>query len=120
MSQSVAPVNSKLVNSLVQIIVTLTHDERRLLAQRLDQLANLDAADQDKYQTLQSDIVIGLEQLKNGEFTEYDEASSPRLIEAIKLRGQTILRQRKLLKELFIHHVMQVSIVMAGIFNLQN
>ena len=56
MSQSVAPVNSKLVNSLVQIIVTLTHDERRLLAQRLDQLANLDAADQAKYQTLQSDI----------------------------------------------------------------
>jgi prevent-host-death family protein len=44
-----------------------------------------------KLEALQRDIAIGAEQLKNGQYTEYDDESLPGLLETIKARGQ---RQR--------------------------
>jgi prevent-host-death family protein len=46
-----------------------------------------------KLEALQRDIVIAAEQLKNGEYTEYDDESLPRLLENIKARGRRKLDQ---------------------------
>ncbi|MFB2768064.1 type II toxin-antitoxin system Phd/YefM family antitoxin [Pelatocladus sp. BLCC-F211] len=48
-----------------------------------------------KLEALQRDIAIGAEQLKNGEYTEYDDESLPSLLENIKVRGQRKLRQER-------------------------
>jgi len=39
-------------------------------------------------QALQRDIAIGAEQLRNGDYTEYDDASLPSLLNIIKARGK--------------------------------
>ncbi|MEA5594493.1 type II toxin-antitoxin system Phd/YefM family antitoxin [Rivularia sp. UHCC 0363] len=46
-----------------------------------------------KFEALKRDIAIGAEQLKNGEYTEYDEESLPSLLENIKARGKRKLEQ---------------------------
>lgn len=40
-----------------------------------------------KLEALQRDIAIAVEQLKNGEYTEYDDESLPSLLKHIKVRG---------------------------------
>lgn len=39
-------------------------------------------------QALQRDIAIGAEQLRNGDYTEYDDVSLPSLLDTIKTRGK--------------------------------
>ncbi|MBW4646508.1 MAG: type II toxin-antitoxin system Phd/YefM family antitoxin [Goleter apudmare HA4340-LM2] len=46
-----------------------------------------------KLETLQRDIAIAAEQIKNGEYTEYDDQSLPSLLENIKARGQRQLKR---------------------------
>jgi prevent-host-death family protein len=46
-----------------------------------------------KLEALQRDIAIAAEQLKNGEYTEYNDKSLPSLLENIKARGQRKLYQ---------------------------
>jgi len=46
-----------------------------------------------KYEALKRDIAIGAEQLKNGEYREYDDESLPRLLENIKEQGKRKLGQ---------------------------
>lgn len=46
-----------------------------------------------KLEALQRDIAIAAEQIKNGEYTEYDDESLPRLLENIKARGQRQLKR---------------------------
>jgi PHD/YefM family antitoxin component YafN of YafNO toxin-antitoxin module len=48
-----------------------------------------------KLATLQQEINVGISQLKNGEYTEYDADTLPNLLENIKTRGQKRLLQRK-------------------------
>ena len=48
-----------------------------------------------KLATLQQDINVGISQLKNGEYTEYDVDTLPNLLENIKTRGQKRLLQSK-------------------------
>ncbi len=48
-----------------------------------------------KLEALQHDIAIGAEQLKNGQYTEYDDESLLGLLETIKTRGQRQLLQEK-------------------------
>ncbi|BAZ69610.1 MAG: type II toxin-antitoxin system Phd/YefM family antitoxin [Pelatocladus maniniholoensis HA4357-MV3] len=48
-----------------------------------------------KLEALQRDIAIGAEQLKNGQYTEYDDESLPSLLETIKARGQRQLLQEQ-------------------------
>jgi hypothetical protein len=45
-----------------------------------------------KLETLQRDIGIAAEQLKNGEYTQYDDESLPNLLENIKAQGQSKLK----------------------------
>ncbi|MCP6762224.1 MAG: type II toxin-antitoxin system Phd/YefM family antitoxin [Fischerella sp. CENA71] len=46
-----------------------------------------------KLEALQRDVAIGAEQLKNGQYTEYDDESLPNLLNNIKARGKRRLDQ---------------------------
>ncbi len=48
-----------------------------------------------KSEALQRDIDLGIEQLQNGQFREYDDKSLPRLQQTIKERGQAKLSQEQ-------------------------
>lgn len=41
-----------------------------------------------KLEALRRDVTLGAEQLKNGEYSEYNDESLPNLLEKIKARGQ--------------------------------
>jgi sugar diacid utilization regulator len=94
MSQS-ATINTKLIDSLTQIILSLTEEERSLLGVRV-QHPNLSEAEiQAKYAALKQDIAIGVAQMQRGEFTEYDDESLPGLLDKIRSRGQQRLNQER-------------------------
>lgn len=42
-----------------------------------------------KIETLRREVAVGIEQLNNGDFTEYDEESLPELFEDVKSRGRS-------------------------------
>ncbi|NJM73948.1 MAG: type II toxin-antitoxin system Phd/YefM family antitoxin [Scytonema sp. RU_4_4] len=46
-----------------------------------------------KLEALQRDIALGVEQLQNGQYSEYDDESLPSLLQTIKERGQRKLKQ---------------------------
>jgi prevent-host-death family protein len=46
-----------------------------------------------KLEGLQRDIALGVEQLQNGQFREYDDESLPSLLQTIKERGQRKLNR---------------------------
>lgn len=95
MSQTTASINGKLIDSLAQIILSLTDEERRILAQKV-QYPSLSGEElQNKREALQGEIAIGMEQLKNGEYAEYDDSTLPNLLETIKMRGKQRLEQEK-------------------------
>jgi hypothetical protein len=94
MSQSTS-INAKLIDSLAQIILSLTDEERQLLAQKV-QYSSLSAGEvQREREVLQGAITLGAEQLKNGDYTEYDDSSLPNLLETIKIRGKQRLQQEQ-------------------------
>ncbi|MFB2974157.1 hypothetical protein ACE1CD_34770 [Aerosakkonema sp. BLCC-F183] len=95
MSQTTASINTKLIDSLAQIILSLTEEERRILAQKVQYPSLSDEELQNKWEALQRDIAIGMEQLKNGEYAEYDDSTLPNLLETIKIRGKQRLEQEK-------------------------
>jgi prevent-host-death family protein len=41
-----------------------------------------------KLETLRRDVAVGVEQMRDGAYTEYDDESLPSLLETIKTRGQ--------------------------------
>ncbi len=91
-SQNTASINTRLIDSLAQIVLALTDDERQLLAQKI-QASSLPWEElQRKQAALKEDIVIGVEQLKNGEYVDYDDTSMPALLETIKMRGKQRLQ----------------------------
>jgi hypothetical protein len=93
MSQPAASINVKLIDSLAQIILSLTDEERQLLAQKIQHPLLADEELQRKWEALQNDIALGAEQLKNGDYTEYNDSSLPNLFENIKRRGKQRLGQ---------------------------
>jgi hypothetical protein len=94
MSQPTASINDKLIDSLAQIILSLTDEERQLLGQKIQYSAALPKGEIQRQQAaLQRDIMLGIEQLKNGNYTEYDDSSLPSLLENIKIRGKQQLKQ---------------------------
>jgi hypothetical protein len=44
-------------------------------------------------EVLQRDLALGAEQLKRGDYTEYDDGSLPNLLATIKIRGKQRLQQ---------------------------
>ncbi|WP_009631782.1 hypothetical protein [Synechocystis sp. PCC 7509] len=92
MGQTTAPINTRLIDSLAQIILSLTDDERQVLVQKIQSPLLSCEEIQRKREALQKDIVIGVEQLKNGEYVEYNDSSLPSLLETIKMRGKQRLQ----------------------------
>jgi prevent-host-death family protein len=64
-----------------------------------DMINRLESAESElkalKLETLRREIAIGIEQLENGEYTEYDEESLPAFFEDIKARGRKRLENNK-------------------------
>lgn len=48
-----------------------------------------------KLEALQRDIALGVEQLENGQYREYDDESLPSLLQTIKERGRRKLNQEQ-------------------------
>jgi hypothetical protein len=93
MSQAAASINTKLIDSLAQIILSLTNEERQLLVQKIQHPSLSDEEIQRQREALQHDINLGIEQLQKGDYSEYDDSSLPRLGETIKMRGKQRLQQ---------------------------
>ena len=79
------PVNSALIDTLTQIILSLNEQERQLLLHQL-QDPNLN-----DLQSLQQKLEIGAQQLQNGEYTDYTDETLPELLGKIRSRGQNRL-----------------------------
>jgi hypothetical protein len=92
MSQPIAPINQKLIDSLLTIIRSLTPEEQQLLQQQMEQPHRSELELQQQKNALQQELSIGVAQLKNGEYSEYDDASLPSLLDTIKANGQQTLR----------------------------
>jgi hypothetical protein len=90
MSQSIA-INRKLIDSLSQIILSLSDEERSLLSAKVQNPHLTEAELQAQLDELRREIEIGWEQLERGEYTEYDDETLPTLLEKITSRG----RQRR-------------------------
>jgi hypothetical protein len=91
MSQSTVPINSKLINSLAQIILSFTEEEREFLEEKIKPLSTSET--QSKLEILQHDILLGVNQIQNGDYSEYDDLSLPSLLESIKTRGSQKLNR---------------------------
>ncbi|MEG3903117.1 hypothetical protein QUB19_12605 [Microcoleus sp. B4-C5] len=88
-----ATINTQLIDTLTQIILALTEEERHILIHKLlipNQTSDTTKADRE---TLKQEIAIGVEQLQTGQYTEYDDNSLPNLLLTIKQRGQQRLKQ---------------------------
>ena len=89
-----ATLNTQLIDTLTQIILPLTEEERHILIHKLltpNQTSDTTKADRE---TLKQEIAIGVEQLQTGQYTEYDDNSLPNLLVTIKQRGQQRLQQK--------------------------
>ncbi|MEG4032844.1 hypothetical protein Q5691_18650 [Microcoleus sp. w1-18aA5] len=87
-----ATINTQLIDTLTQIILALTEEERHILIHKLltpNQTSDTTKADRE---TLKQEIAIGVEQLQTGQYTEYDDNSLPNLLLSIKQRGQQRLQ----------------------------
>jgi hypothetical protein len=93
MSKSATSINIKLLDSLAQIILSLTEEERQILAQKIQYPILSDEEIKRYKKALQDDINRGIEQLKIGDYIEYDDSSLPSLLETIKMRGQKRLNR---------------------------
>ena len=63
MSQAAAAINTKLIDSLAQIILYLTDEEQQLLLQKIQHLALAAEEIQRQREVLKRDIELGMEQL---------------------------------------------------------
>jgi hypothetical protein len=86
-------INTQLIDTLTQIILALTEEERHILIHKLitpNQTSDTTKTDRE---TLKQEIAIGAGQLQAGQYTEYDDNSLPTLLLTIKQRGQQRLQQ---------------------------
>lgn len=81
------PINSDLIETLTQIILSLNEQERQIL---LHQLQDPNPTDS---QSLQQKISIGAQQILDGEYTDYTDETLPELMSKIRFRGQKRISQ---------------------------
>ncbi len=81
------PVNTQLVDSLAQIILALTDEERRALTEKL-RAKPLSEEEQAKLTELRQALMLGVEQLRAGQFTAYTNETLPDLAAKIRERGR--------------------------------
>jgi hypothetical protein len=91
MNQPVS-INAKLIDSLAQIILSLTDPERQILAHKIQHPSLSGEEIELRWKDLQREIELGAEQLQKGDYTEYDTSSLPNLLENIKRRRQKRLQ----------------------------
>jgi hypothetical protein len=95
MIETTASINTRLIDSLAQIILSLTDYERQVLAQKIQYPLLSNEELQRKREALHKDLALGVEQLKNGEYVEYDESSLLNLLENIKMLGKQRIQPNK-------------------------
>lgn len=76
-------INRKVKTGMYQTASEVVREALRVLKERDDDLARLKA-----------DIQKGFDEIERGEFTDYDEKSTPRLLAEIKARGRKRLDAR--------------------------
>ncbi|MBR8828094.1 MAG: hypothetical protein DSM107014_09395 [Gomphosphaeria aponina SAG 52.96 = DSM 107014] len=84
MSQPIATINNRLLESLAQIILSLSEEEYQILVEKILHSRLAAGQEQQNIKALKQDIAVGIEQLQKGQYTEYDENSLPTLITLIK------------------------------------
>lgn len=88
-----ATINTQMIDTLTQIILALTEEERDILIHKIlnpNQVSDNENTDRE---TLKQEIAIGVQQLQTGQYTEYDDTSLPNLLLTIKQRGQQRLEK---------------------------
>jgi hypothetical protein len=89
------PVNSELIETLTQIILSLNKQERQLLLHQLQDPNPNDAQSLQQKISIAfgASVAIGAQQLLAGEYTEYTDETLPELLGKIRSRGQNRLNQ---------------------------
>ncbi len=92
MNQPVPTINTRLLDSLAQIILSLSQEEYQILIEKIQPSRLTEHQKQQNIASLKQDIAAGIQQLQNGEYTEYDENTLPSLLTSIKARGRERLQ----------------------------
>ena len=77
-------VNEKIKSGMYQTASEVVREALRLLQQRDHQM-----------QRLRTDVRAGLDQIGHGQYAEYDQRSTRKLVDAVKCRGRKRLSQEK-------------------------
>lgn len=88
MNQPIPTINTRLLDSLAQIILSLSQEEYQILLEKIQHSRLTEHQKQQNIASLKQDIDAGIQQLQNGEYTEYDENTLPSLLTSIKARGR--------------------------------
>jgi hypothetical protein len=88
MSQSIATINTRLLESLTQIILSLSQEEYQILIEKIQYSRLTEHQKQENIESLKEDIGVGIQELQNGQYTEYDENNLSSLITSIKAKGR--------------------------------
>ena len=84
MNQSITTINTRLLDSLTQIILSLSQEEYQILVEKVQHSRLTEQQKTQNIESLKQDIAAGIQQLENGEYTEYDENNLSTLITSIK------------------------------------
>ncbi|MBS9391677.1 MAG: hypothetical protein HEQ29_00430 [Dolichospermum sp. LBC05a] len=92
MNQPITTINIRLLDSLSQIILALSQEEYQILVEKIQHSRLTEHQKTQNIESLKQDIAAGIQQLQNGEYTEYDENNLSTLITSIKERGRERLQ----------------------------
>lgn len=93
MNQPTTTINTKLLDSLAQIILSLSQEEYQILIEKIQPTHPTAHQKTQHFASLKQDIAAGMQQLQNGAYTEYDEDTLPTLLTSIKARGRQQLQR---------------------------
>ncbi|MFM7409119.1 MAG: hypothetical protein ACKO3K_21270 [Cuspidothrix sp.] len=88
MKQPIPTINTRLLDSLTQIILSLSQEEYQILVEKVQQSRQTEHQKIQNIESLKQDIAAGIQQLQNDEYTEYDENNLSTLITSIKARSK--------------------------------
>jgi hypothetical protein len=83
MNQPISTINTRLLDSLTQIILSLSQEEYQILVEKIQHSRLTEKQKTQNIESLKQDIAAGIQQLQNGEYTEYDENNLSTLITSI-------------------------------------
>jgi hypothetical protein len=92
MNQLISTINTRLLDSLTQIILSLSQEEYQILVEKIQHSRLIEHQKTQNIESLKQDIAAGIQQLQNGEYTEYDENNLSTLMTSIKARSRERLQ----------------------------